>query len=327
MAIVKKQIKFDLAIDGVKVKTVEELREHITVEIVEHFKRGLLLKWLLQRDFELAEQFKQINQHQEDREILIDIITALGEIELDEQIIDALFEIPVKTKPNITKVTETKDKESVILVPDIGGYSGVRVAEVYVKVGDKININDNLIMLETDKATMEIPTDKAGMVTEILIQSGSKVDQGDIICKIITEVAPLIQNENDVTDDLELPSGAAEQYLLGNHYYDGDNGKEQNFAKALKCYTKSAEQGYSSAQFNLAQMYYRGEGVPLNAFQASLWFTKAATQGHPRAQFELGFMRYFGIGVTEDKNIAKYWFQLAAKQGLKAAQEMLSNKF
>ena len=39
-------------------------------------------------------------------------------------------------------------------IPDIGGHSDVNVAEVYVKVGDTINIDDNLLMLETDKATM-----------------------------------------------------------------------------------------------------------------------------------------------------------------------------
>lgn len=74
-----------------------------------------------------------------------------------------------------------------IRVPDIGGHSDVNVAEVYIKVGDKINIDDNLIMLETDKATMEVPADKAGIVTEILIQVGSKINEGDVIIKVQAE--------------------------------------------------------------------------------------------------------------------------------------------
>ena len=49
-----------------------------------------------------------------------------------------------------------------IRVPDIGGHDNVNVAEVYVKVGDTINIDDNLLMLETDKATMEVPAEKLG---------------------------------------------------------------------------------------------------------------------------------------------------------------------
>ncbi|MDD3265814.1 MAG: dihydrolipoyl dehydrogenase [Burkholderiales bacterium] len=71
-----------------------------------------------------------------------------------------------------------------IKVPDIGGSRDVNVAEVYVKVGDMVNIDDNLIMLETDKATMEVPADKSGVVTEVLIKVGSKVNEGDAIIKV-----------------------------------------------------------------------------------------------------------------------------------------------
>lgn len=71
-----------------------------------------------------------------------------------------------------------------IRVPDIGGHSDVNVAEVYVKVGDKINIDDNLIMLETDKATMEVPADKVGTITEVLVKVGSKINEGDVIIKV-----------------------------------------------------------------------------------------------------------------------------------------------
>jgi pyruvate dehydrogenase E2 component (dihydrolipoamide acetyltransferase) len=69
-------------------------------------------------------------------------------------------------------------------IPDIGGHSDVNVAEVYVKVGDTINIDDNLLMLETDKATMEVPAEKAGVVTEVLVQVGSKINEGDVFIKV-----------------------------------------------------------------------------------------------------------------------------------------------
>ncbi len=73
-----------------------------------------------------------------------------------------------------------------IRIPDIGDSHDVNVAEVYVKVGDKICVDDNLIMLETDKATMEVPADKAGIIKEVLIQVGSKVNEGDLIVKVET---------------------------------------------------------------------------------------------------------------------------------------------
>lgn len=69
-------------------------------------------------------------------------------------------------------------------IPDIGGHSDVNVAEVYVKVGDTVNVDDNLLMLETDKATMEVPAEKAGVVTEVLVQVGSKVNEGDVFVKV-----------------------------------------------------------------------------------------------------------------------------------------------
>lgn len=74
-------------------------------------------------------------------------------------------------------------------IPDIGGHSDVNVAEVYVKVGDKVNIDDNLLMLETDKATMEVPAESAGVVVEVLVQVGSKVNEGDVVVKVQAEGA------------------------------------------------------------------------------------------------------------------------------------------
>jgi dihydrolipoamide dehydrogenase len=77
-----------------------------------------------------------------------------------------------------------------IKVPDIGGHSEVNVAEVYVKVGDTVNLEDNLIMLETDKATMEVPADQAGVVSEVLVKVGAKVSEGDVIVKVTANSQP-----------------------------------------------------------------------------------------------------------------------------------------
>ncbi len=80
-------------------------------------------------------------------------------------------------------------------IPDIGGHSDVNVAEVYVKVGDKINVDDNLFMLETDKATMEVPAEHAGVVVEVLVQVDSKVNEGDVVVKIQADgVATVVES-------------------------------------------------------------------------------------------------------------------------------------
>ncbi len=68
-----------------------------------------------------------------------------------------------------------------VIVPDIGSFSGVEVIEVLVSVGDEIAVDDNLITLETDKATMDVPSDMAGIVKEVSVKVGDKISQGDAI--------------------------------------------------------------------------------------------------------------------------------------------------
>ena len=71
-----------------------------------------------------------------------------------------------------------------ILVPDIGDYSDVPVIEVLVKVGDVIEKEQPLLVLESDKATMEVPADTAGMITSITVKVGDKVGKGTVIAEI-----------------------------------------------------------------------------------------------------------------------------------------------
>ena len=68
-----------------------------------------------------------------------------------------------------------------ITVPDIGDVKGVDVIEVLVKAGDVINKDDPLITIETDKATMEVPSSAAGTVKEMKLKVGDKVSQGTLI--------------------------------------------------------------------------------------------------------------------------------------------------
>lgn len=71
-----------------------------------------------------------------------------------------------------------------VKVPDIGDASGVDIIEVLVNVGDEISVDDGLIVLETDKATMEVPASDAGVVKSIEVKVGDKVSEGDLILKI-----------------------------------------------------------------------------------------------------------------------------------------------
>ena len=69
-------------------------------------------------------------------------------------------------------------------VPDIGGHNNVDVIEVFVNVGDTVAKDDSLITLETDKATMEVPAEQAGVVKEVRTAVGGKISEGDVIVVI-----------------------------------------------------------------------------------------------------------------------------------------------
>ncbi|OZB36066.1 MAG: dihydrolipoamide dehydrogenase, partial [Polynucleobacter sp. 39-45-136] len=71
-----------------------------------------------------------------------------------------------------------------ILVPDIGDYTDVPVIEVLVKVGDVIEKEQALLVLESDKATMEVPSDAAGTITAISVKAGDKVSKGSAVMEI-----------------------------------------------------------------------------------------------------------------------------------------------
>ncbi|MCB2380887.1 dihydrolipoyllysine-residue acetyltransferase [Shewanella sp. SR1] len=83
---------------------------------------------------------------------------------------------PVSAAPatGATKVVE-------VTVPDIGGDTDVSVIEVLVAVGDKIEVDSGLITLETDKATMDVPSPFAGVVKDVKVAVGDKVSQGSLV--------------------------------------------------------------------------------------------------------------------------------------------------
>ncbi|MEI8164189.1 MAG: dihydrolipoyl dehydrogenase [Betaproteobacteria bacterium] len=73
-----------------------------------------------------------------------------------------------------------------VKVPDIGDFKDVPVIEVLVKVGDTVTAEDSLITLESDKATMDVPSPVSGVVTEIKVKIGDKVAEGTLVAVLKT---------------------------------------------------------------------------------------------------------------------------------------------
>src|SRR5688572_25062048 len=76
-----------------------------------------------------------------------------------------------------------------VKVPDIGDFKEVEVIELMVKPGDTISVDQSLITVESDKASMEIPSSHAGVVKELKVKVGDKVAEGSLLLVLETEGA------------------------------------------------------------------------------------------------------------------------------------------
>ncbi|MBK5915762.1 dihydrolipoyllysine-residue acetyltransferase [Rhodocyclus purpureus] len=74
-----------------------------------------------------------------------------------------------------------------VKVPDIGAFADVPVIDLFVKVGDAIKIDDPIVTLESDKATVDVPSSVTGVVSEVLVRVGSRVGEGVVLIKVASE--------------------------------------------------------------------------------------------------------------------------------------------
>ena len=73
-----------------------------------------------------------------------------------------------------------------VTVPDIGDYHDVPVIDICVQLGDSVKVDDAIATLESDKATMDVPSTVSGTIREVLVQLGSKVSEGVVLIKVET---------------------------------------------------------------------------------------------------------------------------------------------
>jgi dihydrolipoamide dehydrogenase len=96
-----------------------------------------------------------------------------------------------------------------VLVPDIGDFKQVEVIEILVKPGDSVANEQSLITLESDKATMEIPSPDAGVVRELKVKVGDKVSQGSVILLLEGQVQAKQEAPKAEAPKREAPSAPA----------------------------------------------------------------------------------------------------------------------
>ena len=89
-----------------------------------------------------------------------------------------------------TGVEERLAQEILIRVPDIGDFEAVEVVEILVAPGDVVQVEDPLVSIESDKATMEIPSPVAGRVHELRVAMGDSVSEGSVLAVLFSEELP-----------------------------------------------------------------------------------------------------------------------------------------
>jgi pyruvate dehydrogenase E2 component (dihydrolipoamide acetyltransferase) len=108
-----------------------------------------------------------------------------------------------------TKIRSMIVADTTITVPDIGGAEGAEVVEVLVAVGDRIELEQSLIVLESDKASMEIPATATGVVTELRVAVGDQLSEGDVILRVTSEEAAAV--------DATMPTDTPEPDMVSDH--------------------------------------------------------------------------------------------------------------
>jgi dihydrolipoamide dehydrogenase len=97
-----------------------------------------------------------------------------------------------------------------LVVPDLGNFDEVAIVDVLIKPGDQVEVDTPLVTLETDKATMDVPSTAAGTVTEVLARKGGKIGKGGLIARIEGEAAaPAAMPAPAVTAPAPAPAAKA----------------------------------------------------------------------------------------------------------------------
>ena len=117
-----------------------------------------------------------------------------------------------------------------IKIPDIGGAEGAEVVEVLVAPGDAIEVEQSLIVVESDKASMEIPAPQAGVVAELRVAVGDSVSEGDVI--LLLEGAPESTASDDTAGGEDAPSPAPVDHLQSDATATNAGSNEEQTATA-----------------------------------------------------------------------------------------------
>ena len=158
-----------------------------------------------------------------------------------------------------------------IKVPDLG-VDSAEVSEIMVKVGDVINVDDNIVLLESDKASVEVPATSAGTITAINLQIGDKVKEGDVILTIDSA-----GNSQSNTAPVEQPAQQTDQQAVQSS--EAKEIKEAKEANASSSQAPSmAAPNQSQPTSTSAEATYTLPDLGVDTAEISEWMVKVGDE-------------------------------------------------
>jgi pyruvate dehydrogenase E2 component (dihydrolipoamide acetyltransferase) len=170
-----------------------------------------------------------------------------------------------------TQVSESSsatETEIEIKVPDIGGAADVEVIEFSIQPGDTIEAEESLMVLESDKATMEVPSPESGKIISFSVSVGDKVSEGDVIGKMLVTQSQAVDKKSEKTTD--QATGATETV-------------KSTDKKAENSVSKSSSQNNEEASNTLTGKVHAGPAVRQLAREMGVDLTEVTGSG-PRSR-------------------------------------------
>jgi pyruvate dehydrogenase E2 component (dihydrolipoamide acetyltransferase) len=141
---------------------------------------------------------------------------ALTTVEVTESAEVGLIQAETETvADNIEKEDSDTLSEQLIIVPDIGGDDDVEVIEVSIAIGDQVAQGDTLMVLESDKATMDVPSSHAGKVIKILVTEGARIRSGaevaifEVNAGVVAQPALVAESSNATSETVKETNSVA----------------------------------------------------------------------------------------------------------------------
>nr|WP_300817349.1 tetratricopeptide repeat protein [uncultured Acetatifactor sp.] len=316
-----------LMADGARVRTMEELREHFDIaSVLAYYDNGKLREWLENYYYDAeADEVGKLDPSSADiKEKLCGILGVSCPVEETGNI--SLADISDKNR-RLNKLKKFTSDDEFLRAADY-------VAFTQEELQGLLDAGAKKIYLCQEEGEFEIPDTEgvtyigvnkpSASVPEWFGEKGIVFQNVDIGIDELLYSAEKYSEDQDYAEAIKLWSKAAAfgnteaQRELGRRYHKGE-GVTQNYDEACKWYGKAAEQGDAVAKNALVLLYKSGNA------EAQKWYKKAAEQGDAATQRKLGDSYYYGDDVKKDYAEACKWYRKAAEQGDGFAQCILGD--